>query len=92
MATLLADGGFEDEATTPLAEATAFGVRALAIAADCDLDPAIAYGMSATELVERGTVAALLPPGTVAALEAAGPIDKARATVQQLLAAAQTYG
>lgn len=92
MAMLLADGGFEVEATAPLAEAAAFGVRALAIAADRDLDPAIADGMAAAELAERRTVAAVLPPGSVAALDAAGPIDKVRAAVQQLVATAQSFG
>jgi hypothetical protein len=90
MATLLANGGFTEEAMAPMAEAASFGVRALAIVGDRDIDPSGIETMSAVELAERESVAALLPPGTVAALEATGPFDKIAVAVQLLLVTAQT--
>ncbi len=86
MATLLADGGFIEEATTPLSEAAAFALRALAITTDAALDPAEVGEMSVAALVERDTVAARLPPGTVAALDSAEG-DRLRTAVQALVTA-----
>jgi superfamily II DNA or RNA helicase len=87
MATLLAEGGFGEEALAPMVEAVGFAVRALAISADHDLDPPDAASLAAAALAERPAVAALLPPGTIAALDAAAPIDQIRSAAQSLLAA-----
>ena len=60
---------------------------ALSAFADHDLDPPDAASLAAAALAERPAVAALLPPGTIAALDAAAPIDQIRSAAQSLLAA-----
>lgn len=72
-----------------MTDAAAFGLRALAVATEDDLDAEAIGIMPVAELLQRDRIAARLPPGAVAALTGAGSIDKLRTAVQSLLAAAQ---
>lgn len=87
MAGLLADGGFATEALAPLGDAAALALRALAVAVDRNFDPAEAENVPPADLAARETVAALLPPGTIAALEGKDTTAR-RAAVENLMAAA----
>jgi hypothetical protein len=93
MATLLADGGFADEAMPPLRDVAALALRSLAIAIDPSLEPDTAKAMPEMELTERTVVRAHLPPGSIADLaliggaDGAANIDASRAAAQSLLAA-----
>jgi hypothetical protein len=96
MATLLADGGFAEEALPPLGEVASWALRGFAIVVDPGLDPALAETIPEAELTELAAVRAQLPPGSIADLAAIGDardgaanIDASRAAAQGLLAAAR---
>lgn len=96
MATLLADGGFAEEALPPLGQVASLAIRGLAIVVDPGLEPALAETIPEAELTERAAVRARLPPGSIAdlallgrAVNGAGDIDASRAAAQGLLAAAR---
>jgi len=96
MATLLADGGFAEEALPPLGEVAFLAIRGLALIADSDLEPATAEAMPEAELTELAVVRAQLPPGSIAGLASIGSaadgapdLDASRVAAQGLLAAAR---
>ena len=91
MGWLLADSGFAEESLPALMEAAAFAIRALAAETCDDLEIDDIAGMAAADLIERETMSALLPPGTIAALDAPTAPDMLRAIVQRLVTAA-TFG
>ena len=96
MATLLADGGFPDEASQPLSDAAGRAIRSLAILVDPELDAESAEAMPDIELSGRASVRAHLPPGSIADLGlfadlSQGGLDIAvrNAAAQRLLATAR---
>jgi hypothetical protein len=96
MATLLADGGFLEEAAPSLAEAAWLGVRSLAITADPALEPEAVANMQETEVTELRGLRARLPPGNIAELASYGAVtdqpeafQARRAMVQSLIVAAR---
>ena len=88
MGWLLADSGFAEESLPALMEAAVFAVRGLAAEMCDDLEIDEIADMPASDLTERETIAALLPPGTIAVLEDPSNPETLRAVVQRLLAAA----
>lgn len=96
MATLLADGGFAEEALPPLGQVASLAIRGLAIVVDPGLEPARAETIPDAELTELAAVRAHLPPGTIADLALFGgfgngamDIDASRAAARGLLTAAR---
>jgi superfamily II DNA or RNA helicase len=95
MANLLADGGFAEEALAPLGGVASFAIRAIAIAVDPNLEPAMAETIPEVELTELAAVRAQLPPGAIADLALIGDtvnggidVGASRVAAQGLLAAA----
>jgi superfamily II DNA or RNA helicase len=96
MATLLADGGFAEEALPPLGEVASLALRGLAIIVDPELDPALVATIPEAELTEMPAVRAQLPPGSIADLALIGSgvtgaanIDASKSAAQGLLVAAR---
>jgi len=96
MASLLADGGFLEEAAPPLAEAAWLGVRSLAITADPALEPDSVAKMQEADVTELSGLRARLPPGNIADLASFGSVadhpgqfQARRTAVQRLIVAAR---
>jgi hypothetical protein len=96
MASLLADGGFLEEAAPSLAEAAWLGVRSVAISADPALEPEAVANMQETDVTELSGLRARLPPGNIADLASFGAVthhpeefQARRAKVQSLIVAAR---
>jgi hypothetical protein len=97
MASLLADGGFLDEAAPSLAEAAWLAVRGLAIIADSALEPDAVAKMPEAEVTELTGLRVRLPPGSIADLASFGvapghaeQFQARRTAVQSLIIVART--
>jgi hypothetical protein len=96
MASLLADGGFLEEAAPCLAEAAWLGVRSLAITADPALEPEAVAKMQEADVMELSGLRTRLPPGNIADLASFGTVahrpdqfQARRTAVQSLIVAAR---
>jgi hypothetical protein len=96
MASLLADGGFLEEAAPSLAEAAWLGARSLAITADPALEPESVVKMQEVDVMELSGLRARLPPGNIADLASFGSVahrpdqfQARRTAVQSLIVAAR---
>jgi hypothetical protein len=96
MASLLADGGFLEEAAPSLADAAWLGIRSLAITADPELEPEVVASMQETEVTALTGLRTRLPPGNIADLASFGvaaqhpdQFHSRRTAVQTLLTAAR---